>query len=142
MSIKPILRDFFYHNGRGPELQKVHYRGRGSVLKAVDYFSPDDEYVAENLKHLLFLRPQVFMFTPEEVYDYGRGVKFSEHNNAAIVSLGRSEWLRSFSPRHLDNCQHYQVMFYDEFLDVLCEGIEAKSGGFVASNLTGRNSFS
>jgi hypothetical protein len=131
MNIKPILRESFYHDGRGPELKRVHYIGEGVILKAIDYFNPDDEYTPQNLKHLLFLRPQVFMFTPEEVYDYGSEVKWGEYGNAAIVCLGKSKWLQSFSPLHLENCLHYQVMFYDEFLDVICEGIEAKSNGFV-----------
>jgi hypothetical protein len=132
MSIKPILKESFYHDGRGPELKQVHYANNGVILKAINYFNPDDEYTPENLKHLLFLRPQVFMFTPEEVLDYTEEINWGEYNNAAIVCLGKSKWLESFSPRHLDKCLHYQVMFYDEFLDVICEGIEAKSGGFNA----------
>lgn len=133
MNIQPILRECFYHDGRGPELQQVHYQGCGAVLQAIDYFNPDDEYIPETLKHLLFLRPQVFMFTLEEVYDYETGIRWGEYHRAAIVSLGKSEWLQSFSPRHLEHYQHYQVMFYDEFLDVICEGVEAKLGGFTDS---------
>jgi hypothetical protein len=131
MNLKPILRESFYHDGRGPELQKVHYAGNGIVLKAIDYFNPDDEHKTETLKHLLFLRPQVFMFTPEEVYDYRSAMNWAEYGNAAIVCLGKSKWLQSFSPRHFSKCLHYQVMFYDEFLDVICEGIEAKPKGFI-----------
>lgn len=131
MNINPILRGYFYHDGRGPELQKVHYVGKGAVLKAIDYFNPDYDGTPENLKHLLFLRPQVFMFTPEEVYNFGEGINWGEYNNAAIACLGKSKWLESFSPRYLEKCLHFQVMFYDEFLDVICEGIEAKSKGFI-----------
>jgi len=131
MKITPILRESFYHDGRGAELQKVHYAGQGVVLKAIDYFNSDDEHQPESLRHLLFLRTQVFMFTPEEVYNYGSGTNWSEYENAAIVCLGKSKWLKSFSPQHLENCLHYQVMFYDKFLDVICEGIEAKPNGFV-----------
>jgi hypothetical protein len=69
MSIEPVLREWFHHDGRGPGLQKVHYSGRGATIEAIDYFNPNDEYTPENLKHLAFIRPQVFMFTPEEVYN-------------------------------------------------------------------------
>jgi hypothetical protein len=129
--ITPILRQDFYHDGRGPELQKVHYAGRGQVISAVDYFNPDDVYAAENLKHLIFIRPQVFMFTPEEVYSHRRDkVDWSKFDRAGIVCLGKSAWLRSFNQQHLSKCDHYQVMFYDEYLDIICEGVGARTGGY------------
>lgn len=124
MEITRILRESFFHAGRGPELIQVHYVGNGKVLKAIDYFNPDDEYTDENRKHLLFTKPQVFMFTPEEVYNYPSNF-WGGADKAAIVCFGKSAWLRSFSPQHLEKCQHYQVMFYDEFLDVICERIDA-----------------
>jgi len=40
-------------------------------------------------------------------------------------------WLRSFNPHHLVICQHYRNMFYDEFLDILCERVKSKKGGYV-----------
>jgi len=131
MSIEPVLREWFRNDGRRPESQEVHYSGRGVVIRAIDYFSPEDEYTPENLKHLVFIRPQVFMFTPEEVYNpLAVNVDWSKYDGAAIVCLGKSGWLRSFDHRHLVNCRHFEVMFYDESLDVICEGIEAKSGGY------------
>jgi hypothetical protein len=132
MKAEPVLREFFYHDGRGPELQKVHYRQSGKVIAAIDYFNPDDVYSPDNLKHLVFIRPQVFMFTPEEVYNgLSSPVFWAELKHAAMVATHESDWLLSFNQRHLGKCQHYQVMFYDEFLDVICEGIEAKSGGYL-----------
>ena len=131
MNINPILRESFYHEGRGPELQQVHYVGNGTILKAVDYFNPDDEFVPDKMKHLLFRKPQIFMFTPEEAYNNGSNIQWHKYNNAAIVCLEKSKWLESFSPRPLDKCSHYQAMFYDQYLDVICEGIEAKPGSFI-----------
>lgn len=130
MEFQPILRESFYHEGRGPELQKIHYV-ENKVLKAIDYFNPDDEFTSENLKHLYFIKAQVFMFTPHEVYNYGLGIKWSDYNFAAILCLGKSRWLETFAPTHLEKCLHYQIMFYDDFLDVICEGIEAKPKGFI-----------
>lgn len=130
MKFQPILRESFYHEERGPELQKVHYFG-SNVLKAVDYFNPDDEFTPKNLKHLYFLKAQVFMFTPHEVYNYGTEINWGDYNFAAILCLGKSKWLESFAPIHLEKCLHYQIMFYDGFLDIICECIEAKHNGFI-----------
>lgn len=131
MRTESILKEFFYHEGRGPELQQVHFDLKGRMLKAIDYFNPDDVFTTENLKHLVFIRPQVFMFTPEEVYNYAStSVDWGASYSASIVVIHESVWLHSFDPQHLGKCHHYRVMFYDEFLDVICEGIEAKSGGY------------
>jgi hypothetical protein len=131
MKVQPILVNQFHHEGRGPELQKVHYGGRGNILVAIDYFNPEDEYTPSNLKHLLFLRSQVFMFTPEEIHNYTSGVEWNKLDKAAAVSLGESSWILGFNPQHLSKCEHFQIMFYDQILDVICEGIEAKQGGYI-----------
>ncbi len=75
------------------------------------------------------------MFTPEEVVDYGssRVTNFGPHSPAAAFDLSRSEWLLSFNPRHLTRCHHFQLLFYDELLDVLCEGLDFRSGAYLDS---------
>ena len=38
----------------------------------------------------------------------------------------------TLSPRHtLGKRRHYQLLFYDELFDVIAEGVEVVSGGFV-----------
>ena len=70
--IQPIGVEHFYHDGRGPELQRVRWASPGNhVLRAIEYFCPDDVYEEAHLRHVHFVRPQVFMFTPEEVIPYG-----------------------------------------------------------------------
>jgi hypothetical protein len=126
----PIHTTAFYHDGRGPTLQKVHWDAGGTILRAIDYVNPNDEGVA--LKHVAFLKPQVAMVTPEEVIDYGRvGSDLSRHKPAAMFDLGRSDWLRSFAPRHLERCRHFQLFFYDELFEVLAEGVNCRVGAFV-----------
>ena len=129
--IEPILQDVCYHDGRGPELQAVHYAVHGRKIRAIEYFNPDDVYSPENIKHLRFIKPQVFMFTPEEVYrpqsEENYGAKFPP---AAIISLGKSPWLLSFSQQHLTKCNHFQIMFYDEYLDIICEDIVFGQGTY------------
>ena len=128
--MRPILRAAFFRDGRGPELIKAHYSSTGSTLKATDYRNPH----GSGLKHLLFAGPQVFMFTPEEVENHsGSSVDWSSTQGAGAVCLGRSPWLLSFSQQHLAKCEHYRIMFYDEYLDILCEGIEARDGGYVVA---------
>jgi hypothetical protein len=127
MQIIPIHANLFYHDGRGPTLQMVHYDGTGAHLHAIEFLNPDA--AEKDLKHLLFIKPQVFMFTPEEVENYETAViDWSRTGKAAMVSLGRSSWLSSFAPRHLRECSHFRAMFYDEFLDVICHDIEVRNG--------------
>ncbi len=69
------------------------------------------------------------MFTPEEVIAPDGFIGLSDLP-AAVVNLGKTAWLRSFTPTHLANCDHYRALFYDECLDVICEGITAEDGTF------------
>jgi hypothetical protein len=125
--VRPIHEDTFFHNGRGPSLERVHWAGAGQVLEAIDYSEPG----TATPRHLRFIRPQVVAITAEEVIDYARVPHFSgQHGRAALFDLGSSEWVASFAPRHLGRCRHYQVFFYDELLDVICEGVEIHPGTY------------
>jgi len=129
--VSPLFLDVFFHDGRGPELQCVHWSHQGRILSAIDYLNPDHAGV-KDLRHVRFDRVQVVMVTSEEVVDYGRqGDHFATLRPAAMVDLGRSTWLESFSPRHLAKCRHVQLMFYDELFDVICEGVSCHAGAFI-----------
>ena len=129
--MQPVFETLFYHDGRGPTLRKVHYKFDGQIIAAVDFQNPDDDGTSGTLKHIAFIRPQVFMFTPEEVENYGSEFTVWEgEKRFALVNFGKSAWLTSFSPRHLENCSHIRAMFYDEFLDVICEEVQVKAGGY------------
>ena len=123
--MKPILREAFWYDGRGPELKQVHLWG--SVLRAIDYENPERSTFDDNM-HLLFIGSQSFQFTPEEVYAYSDDIDWSATGNAAIIDLGKSEWLNSFDQRHMSNRHHYKIMFYDEILDLICEHIVPTKG--------------
>lgn len=124
--IQAILTQEFYSDGRGPELQAVRYANEGRRLQAVEYFNPDEG----PLKHLRFEGVQVWMFTPDEVYDYEMHLTSVVPDTAAAFCLGKSDWLQWFAPQHLTNCQHFQLVFYDEVLDVICERIVFGQGTF------------
>lgn len=135
MVMKAILADEFYHDGRGPTLHRVHYGPHGATIHAIDFLNPDDG----SLKHLFFFRPQVFCFTPEEVFDNDvRGIDWLRLDNAAIVDLGQSSWYQSFCQYHLARCRHFSIMFYDYYLDIICEGIEVHQGGYAGADVWNR----
>ncbi len=74
------------------------------------------------------------MITPEEVINYTQLSYIAEHRPAAMFNLGKSNWLKSFSQLHLEKCNHYQLLFYDELLDVIAEGVEFGKGKFIQSH--------
>ncbi len=94
--------DDFYHDGRGPKLLKVHLANGSAHLLAIDFRSPG----SDETKHLKFTGAQAFMFTPDEVVSYPTPVDWGATERGALVSLGRSDWLESFSPIHLTDCAH------------------------------------
>ena len=117
----------FFHDGRGPELIAVHLANKSSHLLAIDFKNPDSSQV----KHLKFLCAQTYMFTPEEVENCTTSLAdWGKTDNGALVSLGRSAWLESFNPQHLERCEHIRAMFYDEYLDVLCEDVVVCNGAY------------
>jgi hypothetical protein len=124
----PILADKFYCDGRGPELIKVHWAYSGHTLRAIEFVNPNET----DTKHLFFVGVQVAMFTPEEVINYENLNQLWQISRpAGILCLGKSAWLKSYNQRHLERCAHYQVMFYDDLLDVICESIEIREGSYL-----------
>jgi len=129
--VEPINQEMFYADGRGPELQQLHWGLRGVRLEAIEYYNPDDVYDEASLKHLRFEGFQVVMITPEEVIEYRElGPRLASSRPAAMFDLGRSEWLRSFSQLHLAACRHFQLMFYDDLFDVICERVTCHRGRY------------
>lgn len=127
----PINVREFHHDGRGPELLRVHWSASGRVLAAIDYRNPDDS--AGSHRHVEFVAPQVIQITPEEVINYLTASDgYSKYRPAAMLDLGRSAWLDSFNPQHLQRCRHFQLMFYDELIDIVCENVKCIEGRYEA----------
>jgi hypothetical protein len=127
--MRPIHKEDFYHDGRGPELIRAIWSRRGTSLEALEYYNPEDPYDEGHLRHVKIVNPQVVMVTPEEVINYAT-FQPGPHEGAAAFDCGKSEWLQSFSPRHLAICRHYRLMFYDELYDIIAEGLEFRSGSY------------
>jgi hypothetical protein len=106
---RAVLRGSVWTQGRGPELRRVHLLG-ASKLVALDYLNPD---------HSSDVRRDEIRWGPSI-------------GEAAVVNLGKSAWLGTFSGRHLARCDHYRLMFYDEVLDLICEEISAHEGPYAA----------
>ena len=123
--MRPLLESEFHHDGRGPELQAIIWRG--AVLVGFEYFNPEDVYEEESLKHLRIVRPEAYAFAGEEVHG---SIVHTDGSKAAIHDLGATPWLKSFSQCHLTGCSHFQIMFYDEIFDIVGERIEAGLGRF------------
>ena len=131
MRIGPVFVDDFYSDGRGPTLQEVHWGLHSSILHAIDFVNPEED----TLKHVRFEGMQVFKFTPEEVINYpALSPIWKQDRKAGIICLGKSPWLESFNPHHLKSCAHYQLLFYDELVDVICEGLRIGDGGYGESS--------
>lgn len=131
--MRVIAKSKFYHDGRGPELLQVHLSPRSAHLVAIDYSPPDWDGTGVGIRHLRFSKAQVYMFTPEEVENYSTSeVDWGATEKGALVSLGRTAWIGSFAQHHLVRCEHFRAMFYDDFLDVVCESVSALEGAYVS----------
>lgn len=129
-ALSPLFQGEFYHDGRGPELKRVHWSSGGRCLAAIDYLNPDHGG-AEDLRHVRFNGVQVVMVTPEEVMRLGHWAEgVARLRPAAMFDFDRSAWMAQFEQCHLGNCRHVGLMFYDEYFDVICEGVSCHVGGF------------
>jgi len=50
-------------------------------------------------------------------------ILITDKSEAAILEVLDSKWMKTFQQRHLRKCSHFQIMFYDEIYDVICEEI-------------------
>ena len=120
MKTRSILDTHFYHDGRGPELQKVIWGNKGVTLVGFEFYNPDDIYEEKNIKNIELVKVEVFALASEEVHG---NILASAESQAAIFEVLDSNWIKTFQPRHLSKCKHFQIMFYDEIYDVICEDI-------------------
>ena len=129
-SPQPVFEDSFHHDGRGPELQRVVWSHRGATLLGFEFYNPEDAYTDENLKHLRLEHVEAYSMAGEEVH--GR-ILANGRSNAAIFRVDDSPWIKTFQQRHLSDCHHFQIMFYDEIFDVICRDMTFGSGKLQAT---------
>lgn len=129
MNTKTIFENDFYHDGRGPELQRVVWKLKGVVLVGFEYFNPDDEHTLENLRHLVLEGVEAYSMASKEVHG---SIMANGDSKAAIFEVVNSTWLASLNKAHLSECKHYQIVFYDEIYDLVCKGIKSGVGNINA----------
>ena len=129
--IEPILENEFHHDGRGPELQRVVWTHEGVILKGFEYYNPEDVYEEANIKNITFEKVEAISMASEEVHG---SIVANGKDKAAIHKILDSKWKRQFNSQHISDCEHYQIMFYDEIYDVICKSITAGLGHIVPSN--------
>lgn len=117
----PIFEKEFYHDGRGPTLDKVVWERNGIILKGFEFYNPDDN----NKKHIILEQVESFAFASEEVHG---NILCSRKSNAALFRVDNSIWKSQFNQRHIAQCNHYQIVFYDEIFDVICRNIIIGNG--------------
>jgi hypothetical protein len=119
MKAIPLFESHFYHDGRGPELQRVIWKFDGVMLHGFEFYNPDDKHSEDNLRNLSFEKIEAFSMSGEEVHG---GILANGETNAAIFEVQGSTWLSLLNQSHLADCKHYQIMFYDEIYDVVARG--------------------
>jgi len=50
--MRPINKDQFHHDGRGPELMRVIWSPKGDHLSGFEYFNPEDPYDEAHIRHI------------------------------------------------------------------------------------------
>lgn len=125
MEMIPILENEFYHDGRGPELKLVVWKLNGVIPEGFEYYNPDDVYDEDSLKNIRLEGVQIYSMAPEE--NHGN-IMATNTSKAGIHEVINSEWLKSFNQTHLGKCKHFQIAFYDEIYDIICEKIVPGKG--------------
>lgn len=106
----------FVSDGRGPELIGLVWGPGGCQLLGANYRNPNESSV----RHLRFVNAQAVMITADEVIGL--------EDPVGLVDLGKTSWLRELNPQHLSECRHFRARFYDEAVDVICEGVHTGEG--------------
>jgi len=106
----------FLSSGRGPELVNLVWGLGQCQLVGANYRNPSESAV----RHVRFVKAQAVMITPDEVVGL--------EDPAGLVDLGVTDWLKGLNTGHLTACTHLRARFYDEAVDVICEGVHFGDG--------------
>ena len=82
-------------------------------------------YAEENIKHLELVGVEAYSMAGEEVYGNSLAKRESK---ASLFKIEKPPWIKEFHPARLGECNHYQIMFYDENYDVGCKKIKPGQG--------------
>ena len=124
----------FRAGGRGPVLESWLHDGDLLFPDTNEGFAaPPDGIVGAQVSDawVVLQGVQVVQVVPEEVHSYWhRGLPSVGPEASNLWRIDDSEWLRTFNPRHLAECQHFVLEFYDELLEVVAEALVVGPGAF------------
>lgn len=121
----------FPFDGRGPILHRwLWFEDLLLPDSSAGYHTMPKRRVGGQSEHgwVLFHGVQVVQPVPEEVHSYWHHPLTQERGAAWRVES--SNWLASFSQRHLAECEHYVLEFYDYVVEVICEEVSFGPGAF------------
>ncbi len=124
----------FRVGSRGPELQSwlhdtdlvfpSHHKGFGAPPGGIVGARVSGGWV---IWHGL----QVVKVIPEEVHSYWHGaLPATGPKESNVWLIEESDWLGSFNPRHLSECHHFVLEFYDHVVEVVTEALIFGAGRF------------
>jgi hypothetical protein len=80
---------------------------------------------------VIFHGLQVSQFVPDEVHTGWHFGFLSENaQRTGVWEVLESEWLKRFSPRHLEHHRHFILVFYDDVVEVIAEDLIFGRGEF------------
>jgi hypothetical protein len=133
MKTTTLLEKEFQYDGKGPELDRVIRSHGGVILKGFEYYNPGKASKEDNIKHLKLIGVEAFSMAIEDVHG---NILANESSPAAIFKVEDSAWAQQFDFTNLDNCNHYQIVFYNEIYDVLCTEIKSGEGRLLSDMQT------
>ncbi len=125
MKTTTVLEKEFYHDGKGPGLERAIWSHGGIILKGFEYYNPGVANLEKNIKNIELIGVEAISMSVEDVH--GNNL-VSEDSTAAIFKIDDSPWLKQYNPVHMDGCSHYQFVFYSEIYDVICRDVKAGEG--------------
>lgn len=79
---------------------------------------------------MLFHGLQVIQIVPEEVHSYWHLNFILGDKRSGVWEIEGSEWMKTFAQRHLAECKHFIIEFYDELMEVIFRALIFGVGRF------------
>lgn len=135
MKAKAFQTSYFEKSVRGPKLERWLFQS-DLVLPLPQHLPTpraSGDIIGVQCFHawVIFDGMQVFQMVPEEVHSkWHWHYREQEDMVSTIWEIEDSEWMASFSQRHLKNHKHYLLTFLDELVEVVCRDLIFGPGQF------------
>jgi hypothetical protein len=154
LRVVPVTTDHFAWDGRGPVLSRWLYHSdelfpgtfwdhAADGICGAEFGIPPDvpptdgtsivivPREANSTAWVIFHGLQVSQFVPDEVHTgWQFGFLAEDAPRTGVWEVLESEWLKSFSPRHLQHHRHFVLVFYDDVVEVIARELIFGRGEF------------